>query len=55
MEYHPPLHLGVVAFEKVAFGSPSTVIANFTYFSLLFKIEQKLRMRQFLRENQTEV
>ena len=27
----PPLHLGVVAIEKVAFGSPSTTVANFTY------------------------
>ena len=28
----PPLHLGVVAIEKGAFGSPSTLVANFTYF-----------------------
>ena len=27
----PPLHLGVVAIEKGAFGSPSTMVANFTY------------------------
>ena len=27
-----PLHLGVVAIEKGAFGSPSTMVANFTYF-----------------------
>ena len=26
-----PLHLGVVAIEKEAFGSPSTKVANFTY------------------------
>ena len=25
---HPPLHLGVVAIEKRAFGSPSTTVAN---------------------------
>ena len=25
-----PLHLGVVAIEKGAFGSPSTMVANFT-------------------------
>ena len=31
MEYRPPLHLGVVAIEKGAFGSPSTMVANFTY------------------------
>ena len=29
-----PLHLGVVAIEKGAFGSPSTKFANFTYCSL---------------------
>ena len=28
----PHLHLGVVAIEKGAFGSPSTTVANFTYF-----------------------
>ena len=28
----PSLHLGVVAIEKGAFGSPSTKVANFTYF-----------------------
>ncbi len=28
----PSLHLGVVAVEKGAFGSPSTMIANFTFF-----------------------
>ena len=27
---HPPLHLGVVAIEKGAFGPPSTTVANFT-------------------------
>ena len=32
MELCPPLHLGVVAIEKGAFGSPSTKVANFTYF-----------------------
>ena len=26
-----PLHLGVVAIEKGAFGSPSTIVANFTF------------------------
>ena len=26
-----PLHLGVVAIEKGAFGSPSTTVANFIY------------------------
>ena len=31
MEYRPLLHLGVVAIEKRAFGSPSTKVANFTY------------------------
>ena len=31
----PPLHLGVVAIEKGAFGSPSTMVANFTYNHLI--------------------
>ena len=34
MELHPPLHLGVVAFEKGAFESSSTTLANFTYLLL---------------------
>ena len=29
MELRPPLHLGVVAIEKVAFVSPSTKVTNF--------------------------
>ena len=29
MEWSPPLHLGVEAIEKGAFGSPSTKVANF--------------------------
>ena len=29
MEWRPPLHLGVVAIEKAAFGSISTKAANF--------------------------
>ena len=28
---HPPQQLGVVAIEKGACGSPSTMVANFTY------------------------
>ena len=31
MQFRPLLHLGVVAIEKGAFGSPSTKVANFTY------------------------
>ena len=31
-EKRPSLHFGVVAIEKGAFGSPSTTVANFTYF-----------------------
>ena len=30
-ELRPPLHLGVVANQKGAFGSPSTTVPNFTY------------------------
>ena len=35
MELCPPLHHGVVAIEKSAFGSPSTKVANFTYLCTL--------------------
>ena len=31
MEWCPPLHLGEVAIEKGAFGSPSTKVTNFTF------------------------
>ena len=34
-----PPHTLVVAFEKGAFGSPSTNVANFTLFLLCLKIE----------------
>ena len=34
MEQRPPLHLGEVAIEKGAFGSPSTMVANFTYLQI---------------------
>ena len=37
MEYHPPLHLSAVAIEKGAIGSPSTKVANFTYFYYAYK------------------
>ena len=30
-EHDPSRHLGVVAIQKKAFGSPSTTVANFTY------------------------
>ena len=30
MEQYPPVHFGVVAIEKGAFGPPSTTVANFT-------------------------
>ena len=29
MEKHPPKHIGVVAIEKEAFGSPTTKVAKF--------------------------
>ena len=32
----PPLHLGVVAIEKGAFGSPSTMVANFTLLTIQY-------------------
>ncbi len=31
-EQNPPQHFGEVANENEAFGSPSTTVANFTYF-----------------------
>ena len=31
----PPLHLGVVAIEKGAFGLPSTTVANFLFFTYM--------------------
>ena len=33
-----PLHLGVVAIEKGAFGSPSTMVPNFTLLFVTFKL-----------------
>ncbi len=39
MEKHLPLHLGIVAIEKGAVGSPSTTVANFT---LLFCLVGKV-------------
>ena len=35
MKWHPPLHPGVVAFEKGAFGSPSTMVTKFTYYIMI--------------------
>ena len=35
-----PLHLGVVAIEKGAFGSHSTTVANFTYLYRIIKVVQ---------------
>ena len=32
MEQRPPLYFGVVAVEKGACGSPSTKVANFTFY-----------------------
>ena len=32
MEKHPSLHLGAVAIEKGAFGSPSTKVANYYFY-----------------------
>ena len=44
MELWPTLHLGVVAIEKGAFGSPSTTVANFTYFLLIIGRDASVRM-----------
>ena len=37
-EEHPSFHLGVVAIEKGAFGSPLTTIATFTYFIIFLGV-----------------
>ena len=37
--YCTPLHLGVVAIEKGAFGSPFTTVANFTFTYIYIKIK----------------
>ena len=37
----PPLHLGVVAIEKGAFGSPSTMVANLFHFSI-YKVAKSI-------------
>ena len=39
IEYHPPLHIGVVAIERGAFRLPSTMGANFIYY--LFTLGKK--------------
>ena len=44
MKLCPPLHLGVVAIENGAFGSPSTMVANF-YF---YKIQRHLHVKGHL-------
>ena len=36
MVYLPPLHLGVVAIEKESLGSPSTKVANFTFYLIIY-------------------
>ena len=41
MEYHSSLHLGVLAIEKGAFGSPLTKVANFTLYGICFLILNK--------------
>ena len=33
-----PLHLGVVAIEREAFGSSSATVANFTYIGFEFRV-----------------
>ena len=39
---HPPLHLGVVAVEKGAFGSPLTKLTNFTFIYLKSFLDEVL-------------
>ena len=54
MEQGPPLHLGVAAIEKEAFGSSSTKVANFTYLEgKIIKKEGYSKGRR-LRRNETK-
>ena len=39
MEKCPPLHLGLVAIGKGAFGSPSTTVDNFTFTIYIYILE----------------
>ena len=49
------LHLGVVAIEKGAFGSPLTLVANFTYLKKKVSIVRKIMLYEFeLGYNVTE-
>ena len=41
MESYLPLHLSEVAIEKGALGSPSTKVANFTFFYLNYCLSEK--------------
>ena len=47
MEEGPPLHLGVVAIEKEAFGSSSTTVPSFT-FTMLVNQNQKQKFKSSL-------
>ena len=55
-EYHPPLHLGVVAIEKGAFGSHSTMVANFTFIYSLIESTRRTNMSlKSAREEEKEM
>ena len=47
MEYCHPLHLGVVANENWAFGSPSTLVAHFTFYFYIYFRLQGFRVVEF--------
>ena len=49
MELCPPVHLGVVAIEKGAFGSPSTTIGNFTLLIYGRDVTVKKYKRQYFK------
>ena len=42
-EYRPPLHLGAVAIEKGAFGSPSNKLGQLTWRNSRFGKSDKMR------------
>ena len=46
MDQRPSLHLGIVVIEKGGFGSPSSKVANFTYFIIILEKQRKKKNQQ---------
>ena len=54
MELRPPLHIGVVAIKKGAFGSPSTMVAILylpIFLSIYVKVYQYIFLSMYIRIN----